>query len=153
MGLFAPKGDKAPTIQCMVIGEDKIIMHRKLESTGEYLLDENNLLAYDSFPECIGNCEQVKNGVRKFLGLTSILYENMARPFSFNTLDWIKAAHKEEQVKDGALARGQAKAVQRLDFNDRFDKMQTILLLAVAGVIGLALLFAFSTGLFQKIWS
>lgn len=151
MGLFGKKGKGGTTITCIAIGEDKILMHRNLKSTGAFLLDSKNLLAYDSFPECIGSCTRVAKGKRKYLGLTSLLYENMARPFSFKTLKWIEVMHKEDQIKDSALSEGCSKAVQRLDFNDRFDRMTTILMLAVAGVIGLALLFAFQSGLFQKI--
>lgn len=139
------------TIECLAIGEDKVLMHRKMESTGEYLLDPKNLLAYDSFPECIGNCVKVAKGNKKYLGLTSVLYENMARPFSFKKLDWIDVMHKDEQIKDGALARGQSKAVQRIDLNARFDRMWTLALLAVGGLVALALLLALQMGLFTKI--
>jgi len=154
MGLlnFGKKTEGAINITCLAIGEDKNIMHRTMESTGEYLLDTKNLLAYDSFPEGIGNYIRVVRGRKKFLGLTSILYENMARPFSLKSLKWIEVMHKEEQIKEGALGRGCSKAVQRLDLAGRFDRMSTILLLAVAGVIGIALIFAFTSGLFKNIF-
>ena len=151
MGLFN-KNKESFNIHCIVIGEDKNLMHRNLESTGVFLLDAKNLLGYDSFPECMGNFSRIRRGKRKFLGLTSVLYENMARPFSLKTLEWAKVEHKEEQIKEGAISEGCSKAVQRLDLLDRFDKMTTILLLAVAGVIFIGLLFAFQTGLFEKIF-
>ena len=152
MGLFGKKSKGTTTITCLMIGEDKTIMHRNLESTGAFLLDPKNLLAYDSFPECIGSVTRVAKGKRKYLGLTSVLYENMARPFSLKKLNWIEVMHKEDQIKDSALSEGCSKAVQSLDLADRFDRMTTILMLAVAGVIGLALLFAFQSGLFSKIF-
>jgi len=151
MGFLNKKNDSEMTIECLAIGEDKVLMHRKMESTGEYLLDPKNLLAYDSFPECIGNCTRIAKGNKKFLGLTSVLYENMARPFSFKTLNWIVVMHNDEQIKDGSLARGQSKAVQRIDLNARFDRMWTLALLAVGGLVGLALLLALQMGLFSKI--
>ena len=144
------KTENTTTITCLTIGEDKNKMDRDMESTGEYLLDTKSLLAYDSFPECIGSIVRVAKGTRKFLGLTSVLYENMARPFSFETLDWVKVMHKEDQIKEGALGRGCAKAVQRLDMAAKFDRMTTILLLAVSGVIGLALIMAISSGLIRN---
>lgn len=151
MGLFN-KNKESFNIHCIVLGEDKNLMHRILRSTGVFLLDSKNLLGYDSFPECMGNFTRIKKGKRKFIGLTSLLYENMARPFSLKTMDWAKVEHKKEQIKEGAISEGCSKAVQRLDLLDKFDKMTTILMLAVAGVIGIALLFALQSGLFQDIF-
>lgn len=151
MGFFSRKKQNTTTIPCFIIGEDKIVTHRILESTGAFLLDIRNLLAYDSFPQCMGSYTKVTKGKRKYLGLTSLLYETMARPFNFSTFDWVKIEHKEDQIKDSALAEGYSKAVQRIDLADRFNKMWTLALIAVGGVIGLALIFAFSSGLFQKV--
>ena len=151
MGLFN-KNKESFKIHCIVVGEDKNLMHRTLESTGVFLLDAKNLLGYDSFPECMASFFRIRRGKARFIGLTSLLYENMARPFSIATLDWAKVEHKEAPIKEGAISEGCSKAVQRLDLLDRFDKMTTILLLAVAGVIGIGLLFAFQTGLFQDLF-
>jgi len=151
MGLFSRKKRNTTTITCPVIGEDKRVMHRDEDSTGMFLLDDKNLMTYDSFPECMGKLTLIAKGKRKYLGQTSLLYETMARPFSFKTLDWVKVEHKKDQIKDYALSEGCSKAVQRIDLNDRFDKMWTLALIAVGGVVGLALLFAFGSGLFSKI--
>lgn len=152
MGLFSGKNKESFNIHCIVIGEDKNIMHRTMESTGTFLLDTKNLLGYDSFPECMGNFIRKTKTKTKYLGLTSLLYENMARPFSLKTLGWVNIDHKEDQIKEGAISEGCSKSVQRLDMNDRFDKISTILLLAVAGVIGLGLLYAFQSGAFHKLF-
>ena len=149
MGLFSKKRKGTTAINCIVIGEDKRIMHRNLESTGAFLLDPKNLLAYDSFPECIGNVIRIARNKRKYLGQTSVVYENMARPFSFKKLDWVKVMHKEDQIKDQALSEGCSKAVQNIDLGNRFDKMWTLALLAFGGLLVLALLFAFQSGLFS----
>ena len=151
MGFLSRKKRNTSKITCLIIGEDKNVAHRTLDSTGAFLLDPENLLAYDSFPQCMGNYTEITKGKRKNLGLTSTLYETMARPFDFFTLDWVKVEHKEDQIKDSALAEGCSKAVQRIDLGNRFDKMWTLALIALTGVIGLALIFAFSSGLFQKI--
>lgn len=152
MGLLSKKNKESFNVHCIVLGEDKNLMHRNLESTGTFLLDAKNLLGYDSFPQCIGNFIKIRRGKPKFQGLTSLLYENMARPFSLSTLEWAKIEHKKDQIKEGAISEGCSKAVRRLDLLDRFDKMTTILLLAVAGVIFLGLLYALQTGLFSRIF-
>jgi len=152
MGFFNKKNKESFNIHCIVLGEDKNLMHRNLESTGTFLLDAKNLLGYDSFPQCMGNFIRFRRGKLKFQGLTTLLYENMARPFSLSTLTWAKVEHKKDQIKEGAISEGCSKAVQRLDLLDRFDKMSTILLIAVAGVIFLGLLYALQTGLFEKIF-
>jgi len=151
MGLFSKKNKGATTITCPVVGEDKNAMHRPLDSTGTFLLDPKNLMAYDSVPECIGNFTRVAKGKRTHLGLTSLLYETMARPFSFKTLDWVEVQHKEEEIKTSALSEGCSKAVQRIDLADRFDKMWTLALITIGGLLVIALLFAFQSGLFSKI--
>lgn len=152
MALFSKKNKESFKIHCIVVGEDKNLMHRSLTSTGTFLLDSKNLLGYDSVPECIEKFMRRARGKVKYLGSTALLYENMARPFSFKTLKWVAAIHKEDQIKEAALSEGRSKAVQRLDLGDRFDKMWTLALLAVGGVIGLALLMAFNSGLFSKIF-
>lgn len=150
MGFFSKKGKGTTTITCFAIGEDKNVMHRTLDSTGTFLLDPRNLMAYDSVPECIGNFTRVAKGKRTYLGLTSVLYETMARPFSLKQLDWVAVQHKRDQIKDSALSEGCSKAVQRIDLADRFDKMWTLALLAVGGMLVIALLFAFQSGIFSK---
>ena len=150
-GLLGKKSKGGSTIATLVIGEDKNLMHRDMESAGDFFLDPKNLLAYDSIPECIGSFVRVTKGNRKYLGLTSLLYETMSRPFSFKTLDWVQIQHKKNQIKGSALSEGCSKAVQRIDLEDRFNKMWTLALIAVAGVISLAVLFAFSSGLFSKV--
>ena len=153
MGIFGRKSRQTTGIPCIVIGEDKRLTHRTLESTGVFLLDEQNLLAYNSFPEAVGSLSsRQKDETVKYLGLTSVLYEPMSRPFSFKTLDWVNVEHKKDVILDSALSEGCSRAVQRMDMADRFDRMSTILLIAVAGVIGMALLFVFQSGLLDNVF-
>jgi len=151
MGFLSRKKQNTSALTCLIIGEDKNVTHRTLDSTGAFLLDSKNLLAYDSFPQCMGSYTKVVKGKTKNLGLTSILFETMARPYDFFALDWVMVQHKEDQIKESALAEGCSRAVQNIDLGGRFDKMWTLALLAVGGVIGLALLLAFSSGLFSNI--
>jgi len=153
MGLFGRKVKQTSATPCIVIGEDKRLTHRTMESTGVYVLDADNLLAFDSFPEAIGSfSHRQKDDTSKYLGLTSLLYEPMARPFSFRTLDWVKVEHKEDIIKSSALSEGCSRAVQNLELADRFEKMSTILLIAVAGVIGFGLLFVIQSGLLDNVF-
>jgi hypothetical protein len=153
MGLLGRKRRQTTGISCVVIGEDKRLTHRTLESTGVFLLDSTNLLAFDSFPEAVGSLSRrQKDNTSKYLGLTSLLYEPMSRPFSFRTLDWVNVEHKKDIILDSALSEGCSRAVQNMELADRFDKMSTILLIAVAGVIGMGLLFVLQSGLLSNIF-
>jgi hypothetical protein len=155
MGLlnWKNKGKQASNIHCIVIGEDKKLTHRQTESTGVFVLDADNLLAFDSFPEAMRSfTHRQKNDTSKYLGLTSLLYEPMARPFSFKTMDWINVEHKRDVILDSALSEGCSRAVRNMDLADRFDRMSTILLIAVAGVIGMALLFVIQSGLLDNVF-
>lgn len=153
MAFWSKKGKETTIVRCIMIGEDKRLSHREMESTGIFLQDSRNLLAYDSVPEAMGSLSfRQKDGTSKYLGLTSMLYEPMARPFSFKTLEWVNVEHKRDVILDSALSEGCSRAVQNMELADRFDRMSTILLIAVAGVIGMALLFVFQSGLLDKIF-
>jgi len=149
--MLGKKSNKT-TAKCLVIGEDRKLMHRNLESTGAFFLDNDNRLAFDSLPESVGALTLVQGGKRKYLGQVSVMFEPMAKPFSFPDLDWAKVDHKEEVILASARSEGSSKAVQSMERADRFDKMSTILLLGVAGVIGMALLFAFQSGIFSELF-
>ena len=149
---FGKKSRKALTAGCIVIGEDRNLAHRGLDATGVFFLDHNNLLGYDSLPEAIGACTQLRGGRKRNLGHTSILYEPMSRPFSFQNLDWAMVDHKTEVILASARSEGSSRAIQAMEKADRFDKMSTILLLLSAGVIGMALLFALQSGILSKIF-
>ena len=153
MGLKRFTGDKskATTLRCLVIGEDRMIMHRYLQSTGAYVLDDKNRLAFDTLPEAVGSLTAVRNGKVKHLGHVSLLFESMFRPYSFPSLDWANIEHKEDIVLACALAEGCSKAIQRIERSDRFEKLSTILLLLAAGVIGMAFLFAVQSGIFSRL--
>lgn len=149
--LFGGKSKKA-TVTCLVIGEDRKLSFRNLEATGVFFLDNSNRLAYDSLPEAIGVCTQVRNGKEKYRGQVSIIYEAMARPFSFVASTWAQVDQREEVILASARSEGSSKAIQSMENADRFDKMSTILLLLVAGVIGMALLFALQSGILSDIF-
>jgi len=149
---FGKKSRKAPSAGCIIIGEDRNLSHRGLDATGVFFLDHDNLLAYDSLPEAIGSCTQLRGGRKRNLGHTSILYEPMSRPFSFQTLDWAAVDHKGEVILASSRSEGSSRAIQAMEKEARFDKMSTILLLLSAGVIGMALLFALQSGILSSIF-
>jgi len=139
------------TNKCLIIGEDRKLIRRDMEATGIFFLDHKNLLAYDSLPEAIGAYTQIQGNRKRDLGQISLLYEPMARPFSFESLTWAQIEHKEEVILASARSEGSSRAIQSMEKADRFDKMSTILLLLSAGVMGMGLLFALQSGIFSKL--
>ena len=152
MGLFSPhrKKPKLAELPCLCLGEDKNASWIDEQSTGEYLLNQNNRLAYDSCPEAIGAVTIHRNGKVTHRGFTCIQYEGMARPFSFKGLVWANIEHKKEVVLQNALSEGCSMAVQEITDEGRFNKLSTILMLALGFLGILALLAAFQTGLFSQ---
>ena len=150
--MFGKKDRKKDEALCIMLGEDRKLSLEKLEATGVTLIHNDNRLAFNSLPEAIGVFTRIlRGGVKRQVGQVSVLFEPMARPYSFKDLDWAKVSHKEEVILATARSEGAAKAVQSMEKEDRFDKMATILLLLSAGVIGMALLFALQSGIFSKL--
>jgi hypothetical protein len=153
MGLFSPNRNKqkAVAINCLCIGEDKITPWRKEESTGMYLLDRNNRLAYDSCPEAVVPLIVHRRGMAKQKGQCGIVYENMSRCYNFKTLDWVKTDRKEEVIKETAVYEGCSMAVQQIVDENRFNRTVTLLMLAL-GILGIfGFLAAWQGGLFANL--
>ena len=138
---------------CLIIGEDKRISRRQLETTGVYYLDYNNRLAFDSFPVAIGSAIHPRNGNIRMLGPVSLLYEPSSRPYNFTTLGWTTEEHKEDVILDTAFAEGCSKAIQKEDGRSQFNKLTTILLIATLGAVALAFLAALQTGILSDMLS
>jgi len=157
MGLLAKlKGDSPTKVSkalCYVFGEDKRFSRRKMETTGVYFQDNNNRLAYDSFPNAIGILTQRVDGNMQSLGPVSVLYEPTSRPFGFSDLNWLQEEHKEDVILDTAFAEGCARAVQREDKQEWLNKLTTILLAAVLGAVALTFLVAAQTGILSSLFS
>ena len=138
MGLLSPnrKQPKVITLNCLCIGEDRTAPWRKEESTGNYLQDPNNRLAYDSCPESIAPLTTHRKGIVKYRGQCAILYEGMSRPFSFETLNWVEGERKKDVILGTAVSEGCSMAVQQIVDDTRFNKTVTVLMLAL-GILGL----------------
>jgi len=153
MGFFSPnrKQPKVVVLSCLTIGEDKTAPWRKEESTGMYLLDRNNRLAYDSCPSAVKPLTIHRNGKVQYKGQCAILYENMSRPFNFDTLNWVEGERKKEVVLGTAVHEGCSMAVQQIIDENRFNRTATLLMLAL-GILGaLALLAAYQGGAFEQV--
>jgi hypothetical protein len=155
MGLFSPnrKQQKVVTLNCLCIGEDKVAPWRKEESTGTYLLDRNNRLAYDSCPDAVVPLTIHHNGKVKYKGQCAILYEDMSRPFNFSTLNW--GVKEDDQKKDVILStavyEGCSMAVQQIVDENRFNRTANLLMLAL-GILGImGFLAAWNGGVFANI--
>ena len=148
------KNKAAISMPSVVLGEDKTKTQRNLESTGVYLLDQRNRLGYDSFPDAIASCfEEQKNGTKKYLGQTCVIFEPMSRPWDFKKCNWVDKdlARKKEVILESARSEGYSRAIQEITDEDQANRMQTALLLLI-GIMGvLALLYVFQSGLIQKI--
>lgn len=151
--LVGKNENKTTKALCLIIGEDKRVSRRQLETTGVYYLDYENRLAFDSFPVAIGSAVQQRNGNLRMLGPVSLLYEPSSRPFSFTDLAWTTEEHKEDVILDTAFAEGCSRAVQREDRREWFNKLTTILLIAVLGVLALAFMAALQTGILSEMVS
>lgn len=151
--LFGGK-NKPNKIIGLSLGEDRTATKKAPESTGIFLADTKNLLAYGSFPDAIGMAVLVTPKGRKLLGQVAIFYEPMSRPFSFIKLDWVEAERLNDETVILRCARSEAKAkaVQQMELEDRFDRMFTILLL-LCGIFGaLALMYAIQSGTLSRLF-
>jgi len=144
---------KSTMIGCCIIGEDKTLQRQlKLEATGLYLIQNTNLLGYDTFTDTIGSYTvATENGKPDFRGPTALLYEPMARPFSFKDMEWKQDTHKKDVLLESARREGEARAVQQLQDSDRFDRISTVLLLLSALFGILVLLYVFQSGILSKL--
>ena len=153
MGLFSPnrKQQKVVILNCLCIGEDKVTPWRKEESTGSYLLDRDNRLAYDTCPDAVVPLTIHRNGKVQHKGECAILYEGTSRPFNFNTLDWVKEDRKRDVILGTAVNEGCSMAVQQIVDENRFNRTATILMLAL-GILGImGFLAAWNGGVFTNI--
>lgn len=144
---------KGTNALCFVFGEDKRFARRNMESTGIFFQDNNNRLAYDSFPSAIGVFTRTANSNTRTLGPISLVYEPTSHMFSFPTLRWSQEEHKEDIILDTAFAEGCARAVQREDRQDWMNKLTTILLVAVMGAVLLLLLIAAQSGILEGVFA
>jgi hypothetical protein len=153
MGFLSPnrKQPKAVILNCLCIGEDKTAPWRKEESTGNYLLDRDNRLAYDSCPDAVASLTTHRQGKIKYKGQCAILYEAMSRPFNFKTLRWVEGERKKDVILGTAVNEGCSMAVQQIVDENRFNRTATLLMLAL-GILGvMGFLAAWSGGVFSHV--
>jgi len=153
MGILSRNQNKTTKASCLIVGEDRRFRLRGLETTGVYYLDYDNRLAFDSFPKAISSAVQPRNGNMRMLGPISLLYEPTSRPYSFADLAWTPEEHKEDVILDTAFAEGCSMAIQREDRRDWFNKLTTILLIGMLGLLALAFMVAMQTGVLSSLLS
>jgi len=152
MGFFSPnrKQQKVVVLSCLCIGEDKAAPWRKEESTGMYFLDRDNRLAYNSCPEAVVPVRFHRKGKVQYKGQCAILYENMSRPFNFETLTWAQDEGKKDTILGTAVNEGCSMAVQQIVDENRFNRTATLLMLAL-GILGImGFLAAWNGGVFAN---
>ena len=77
----------------------------------------------------------------------------MARPFSFDSLDWIPEAKMSSRAKVLASARSEAESrvVQDIEDEANYDKVSTGFLILVALFAVIGLLFLLQSGIIQDL--
>ena len=136
-------------------GEDRTLTRRDIESTGLDFINGKDLLAYDSNAEAVVRCILHKGGKEIYLGAACSLYEPMARPFSFDTLDWIAEGRMASRSKVLASARSEARArvVQDIQDEAHYDRVSTGFLILVALFAIIGLIFLLQSGIIQDLIS
>lgn len=137
----------------ITIGEDRILVERDIDSTGLNYINGQDLAGYDSSPDSVarvlyGDGDNVKDG-----GQACILFEPMARPFSFDSLDWVGEDRVSSRAKVLASARSEAESrvVQDLEDEANYDRVSTGFLILVALFAITALLFLLQSGIIQQL--
>lgn len=142
-------------ILSITIGEDRTLVRRNIDSTGLEFVNGDDLLGYDSFPEAIsrgliGSGDKIKD-----IGQVCTLYEPMARPFSYDTLDWIGEKRMSSRAKILASARSEAQSrvIQDLQDEANYDRVSTGFLILVALFAIIGLVFLLQSGIIQDLIS
>lgn len=139
----------------VTIGEDRTLVRRAIESTGLYFVNGRDLLGYDSFPEAAARCLIGDGDKVKDLGQACTLFEPMARPLSYDTLNWIDENRMSSRAKILASARSEAESrvVQDIQDEANYDRVSTGFLILVALFAIVALLFLVQSGILQDLIS
>jgi hypothetical protein len=134
-------------------GEDRTLVRRDIESTGLSFINGRDLLGYDSSPEAVGKAILHRGGKEYYIGACCSLFEPMARPFSFDSLDWIPELRMSSRSKLLASARNEARSrvVQDIEDEANYDRVSTGFLILVALFAIVGLLFLLQSGIIQDI--
>ena len=140
-------------ILSVTTGEDRSLARRDIESTGLNFINGRDLLGYDSSTEAIARCILHRGGKEIYLGAACSLYEPIARPFSFDTLDWIAEDRMASRSKVLASARSEARArvVQDIQDEAHYDRVSTGFLILVALFAIVGLIFLLQSGIIQDL--
>ena len=137
----------------VTIGEDRTLVRRDIDSTGLNFINGQDLLGYDSSPEAVARAVLHKGGKEINIGATCTLYEPMARPFSYDTLDWIAESRMSSRAKVLASARSEAQSrvIQDIQDEANFDRVSTGFLILVAMFAIIGLVFLLQSGIIQDL--
>lgn len=149
------KRTKYDKIMALIIGEDRTLVVKDIDSTGLNFINGDDLLGYDSFPEAVARGLDGDGANVKDLGQACLLFEPMSRPLSFDILDWISEARMSSRSKVLASARSEAQSqvIQDLQDEAHYDRVSTGFLILVALFAIIALLFLLQSGIIQDLIS
>lgn len=117
--------------RCLIGGEDRKTSDEILQSTGEFILNENNELAFDVNPNTVRVL--VKYGERKFAAPHSILYETCSAPFNFVTQSFETDESSTAQILADGRAHAQTQAVTYIEKEEQQNRMGLALTILAAG--------------------
>lgn len=140
-------------ILSVTTAEDRTLVRRDIESTGLNFINGRDLLGYDSSTEAVARAVLHKGGKKIFLGACCTLYEPIARPFSYDTLDWIAEDRMATRSKVLASARSEARArvVQDIQDESHYDRVSTGFLILVSFFAIVGLIFLLQSGIIQDL--
>lgn len=169
---FGKSKKGADTELMLVLGEDRKLTKRPLNSTGAYFVDGDNCLAYHGN---MGRYTVARSGYSRWdyvaaimtLGITllttrgrratvkphgqiGLLFELSSRPYNFKAMKWDERTNSDDSILEDALIEGGNIAGRDMRFDDRMEKLLPVLIisLCIFGVMMIAILFA--SGAFNK---
>jgi len=136
---------------CLVVGDDRRLMGKSLESTGAYLLDKSCQTAYDNHPGVMGVLQVInKKGQVQNLGQCALLYEISSQCWNFGKGNWDSKAMKVKTIL--AIGRQEAYGLVSKEIEDdsKWERLMPVLYAALAILALVAIIACASAGLFDK---
>jgi len=117
---------------CLVAGDDRNTHLDKLDSTGEFLLDQINDLCFDVNQDAVR--ELVKYGEPDFSVPHSILYESSGAPYNFVTGKFDADEQSTAQILKNARSLAQVQAMEQVEQEDSNNRLGLVLTILTFGL-------------------
>lgn len=133
--------DKGPPTETQfVLGADRRIVKKALESTGAFFLNSDDLLAYVQIDNGMRrHIVRKKSGAVEYLGQVGLLFELSAHPWNFDSVAWENSIGSDDVIISNALHMGIATAEQEAEKAKTYEGMRWAIIM-VSSIIGMILL-------------